>query len=126
MPARKSTCPPKPLICVSDCTNRLPATSAPSTSHSPPPHLPRISSPTSNSPPRANIRRHELVECKRAIGPIGHFDWDGPQRRQFVVQWTIRLVRVREPHRRGKNGCLRIIGIQFSGIFDRQEQHHVA
>jgi len=45
-----------------------------------------------------------LVERKSAIGPIGHFDWDGPQRRQVFVQWTIRFVRVREPHRRGRNG----------------------
>jgi hypothetical protein len=45
-----------------------------------------------------------LVERKSAIGPIGHFDWDGPQRRQLFVQWTIRFVRVREPHRRGRNG----------------------
>ena len=45
-----------------------------------------------------------LVERKSAIGPIGHFDWDGPERRQLFVQWTIRFVRVREPHRRGRNG----------------------
>src|ERR1700733_1533919 len=45
-----------------------------------------------------------LVERKSAIGPIRYFDWDGPQRRQLFVQWTIRFVRVREPHRRGKNG----------------------
>ena len=45
-----------------------------------------------------------LVERQSAIGPIGHFDWDGPQRRQLFVQWTIRFVRVREPHRRGRNG----------------------
>jgi hypothetical protein len=45
-----------------------------------------------------------LVERKSAIGPIGHFDWDGPQRRQLFVQWTIRFVGVREPDRRGRNG----------------------
>src|SRR5215469_8907332 len=47
--------------------------------------------------------RFYLVERKSAIGPIRHFDWDGPQRRQLFVQWTIRFVRVREPHRRGRN-----------------------
>ena len=45
-----------------------------------------------------------LVERKSAIGPIRHFDWDGPQRRQVFVQWTIWFVRVREPDRRGRNG----------------------
>jgi hypothetical protein len=52
----------------------------------------------------AVVIRLYLVERKSAIGPIGHFDWDGPQRRQLFVQWTIRFVRVREPHRRGRNG----------------------
>ena len=45
-----------------------------------------------------------LVERQSAIGPIGHFDWHGPQRRQLFVQWTIWFVRVREPHRRRRNG----------------------
>src|SRR5262249_35635061 len=67
-----------------------------------------------------------LVERKSAIGPIRHFDWDGPYRRLVSVQWTIRLVRVREPHRRGRNGRVRIIGVQFGRIFHRQEEHHVA
>ena len=52
----------------------------------------------------AVVLRLYLVERKSAIGPIGHFDWDGPQRRQLFVQWTIRFIRVREPHRRGRNG----------------------
>src|SRR5580704_16503458 len=45
-----------------------------------------------------------LVERQSAIGPIGHLDWHGPQRRQLFVQWTIWFVRVREPDRCRRNG----------------------
>src|SRR6266481_5337801 len=45
-----------------------------------------------------------LVERQSAIGPIGHFDWHGPQRRQLFVQWTIWFVRVREPDICRRNG----------------------
>jgi len=67
-----------------------------------------------------------LFERNCPIGPIGHSDWDGPQRRQLFVQWTIRFVRVREPHRCGRDGRFWIIVAQFTSSFHRQEKHHVA
>ena len=50
------------------------------------------------------------------------------QRRQSrnPDQSSIRFVRVREPHRRGRDGRVRIIVAQFTRSFHRQEKHHVA